>query len=300
VEIIDCIEFNERFRFGDVAGEIAFLTMELDEAGRPDLARAFADAYVAASGDEGLVELLPFYACYRACVRGKVLAFELDEAEIPGDQQEEARSHAQALFALAARYTRYPTAPTLLIVGGTMGVGKSTLATSLGHTLGWKVVSSDAVRKRLAGVAPSEPHADAYGAGLYTTDWTERTYRALRGEALALLGDARSVILDASFARRAERLETSKLAAEMGARAVFVECRCSREVAMQRLAERWRTRQDVSDGRPELLDAQAAAWEPVTSLEAECTRHLIVPTEGPREAAEEQLKQLLLGGQSWG
>jgi len=294
VEIIDCIEFNERFRFGDVAGEIAFLTMELDEAGRPDLARAFADAYVAASGDEGLLELLPFYSCYRACVRGKVLAFQLDEAEIPAEQKEAAQKHAQALFTLAAGYTRYPTAPTLLIVGGTMGVGKSTLAASLGHRLGWKVLSSDVVRKRLAGVAPTEPHDDAYGTGLYTIAWTGRTYSTLRQEALMVLHDARSVILDASFARREERLETTRLAAEIGARAVFAECRCSREVAMRRLAERWRTRQDASDGRPELLDSQAAAWEPVTSQEAESTQHLIIHTDGPSEAAEEQVLEHLL------
>ena len=38
--VIDCIEFNERFRYGDVAAEIAFLLMELDAAGRPDLSRA--------------------------------------------------------------------------------------------------------------------------------------------------------------------------------------------------------------------------------------------------------------------
>jgi predicted kinase len=245
------------------------------------------------------MELLPFYCCYRACVRGKVLAFQLDEAEIPATQKEAAQKRARALFTLAARYARYPTTPTLLIVGGTMGVGKSTLAASLGRTLGWKVLSSDVARKRLAGVAPTEPHADAYGTGLYTADWTARTYQALREEARAVLRDARSVILDASFARREERLETARLAAEMGARTLFAECQCSREVAMQRLSERWRTRQDVSDGRPELLDAQAATWEPVTGLEAESTRHLLISTEGPREVAEEQLmKQLLLPSRS--
>src|SRR5579885_3029373 len=80
--ILDRIEFNERFRYSDVAGEIAFLAMELDLASRSDLARSFVDAYSAETGDETLRELLPFYLCYRACVRGKVLSFQLDEPEI--------------------------------------------------------------------------------------------------------------------------------------------------------------------------------------------------------------------------
>jgi aminoglycoside phosphotransferase family enzyme len=78
---LDGIEFNERFRYSDVASEIAFLTMELDAAQRPDLSRAFVDSYVPATGDDALQELLPFYHCYRACVRGKVASFQLDEVE---------------------------------------------------------------------------------------------------------------------------------------------------------------------------------------------------------------------------
>ena len=100
--ILDGIEFNEHFRYSDVASEVAFLAMELEAAHRPDLSRAFVDSYVTATGDDALREVLPFYMCYRACVRGKVASFQLDEAEVPPTQRESARRQAAALFGLAA------------------------------------------------------------------------------------------------------------------------------------------------------------------------------------------------------
>ena len=182
LEIIDCIEFNERFRYSDVAAEVAFLTMELDAAGRSDLARVFVDAYVEKSDDTGLRELLSFYACYRACVRGKVRSFELDEPEVSEGEREAARREAQALFQLAASYASGPTGPVVLLVGGLMGSGKSTLAMALEQELGWEVISSDVTRKRLLAEQSAEAIKTAsaeFGAGAYEKKWTNRTYTAL-------------------------------------------------------------------------------------------------------------------------
>ena len=163
--VIDGIEFNERFRYGDVAGEVAFLTMELDAAGRPDLSRAFVDAYVRASRDEALLELLPFYACYRAYVRGKVAAFQLDEPELPEGQRAAARQQAEALLALSAHYAEGLHQATLLLIGGVMGTGKSTLAAMLQRERGWALCSSDATRKRLAGSAGNSAPGRSVWAG---------------------------------------------------------------------------------------------------------------------------------------
>jgi aminoglycoside phosphotransferase family enzyme len=103
--LLDRIEFNERFRYGDVASEVAFLCMEFDAALRPDLSQIFLTRYIAETGDTSLLLLLPFYACYRACVRGKVTSFLLDDPEVTAVQREQVRQQASDLFTLALRYT---------------------------------------------------------------------------------------------------------------------------------------------------------------------------------------------------
>ncbi|MDH3531272.1 MAG: hypothetical protein OEQ28_17060, partial [Acidobacteriota bacterium] len=93
--IFDCIEFNERFRCADVAAETAFLAMDLDAFGRPDLGYYFYERYCEESRDEDLFRLFSFYRCYRAFVRGKVLSFQLDEAEVTDEQHEAAEQKAR-------------------------------------------------------------------------------------------------------------------------------------------------------------------------------------------------------------
>ncbi len=244
--ILDGIEFNERFRYSDVAGEVAFLTMELEATGRHDLSCAFIESYVTETGDDALRELLPFYICYRACVRGKVASFQLDESEIPAVQRETAQQEAASLFGLAASYASGPTKPTLVMMGGLMGTGKSTLALALQHALGWALFSSDTVRKCLAHLDPTQPQADAFGQGLYSPERTARTYHALCEEASRALSHGRSVLLDASFIRRADRQAAAYEAAIQGATIVFVECVCPREIVLKRLAHRWKARLEGS------------------------------------------------------
>jgi aminoglycoside phosphotransferase family enzyme len=77
--IFDCIEFNEHFRCGDVAEDVAFLTMDLDFNGYPQHADTFIQTYIKHSGDADLLTLLNFYRCYYAYVRGKVTSFRLDQ-----------------------------------------------------------------------------------------------------------------------------------------------------------------------------------------------------------------------------
>lgn len=293
ISVIDCIEFNERFRYSDVAAEIAFLAMELDAAGRSDLSRAFVDAYVHLTADQALYELLPFYACYRACVRGKVLALQLDQPEVPARQRESAQRDASAFFTLAARYAGGPTRPTLLLVGGLMGTGKSTLAGMLSEETGWTLISSDDTRKRLAGVEEATPQAYAFSEGLYTPAWNTRVYQAMFDQASTLLACGRSVILDATFAQRAHRHAAAQEAAMYGAHLVFLECQAPRELTLARLAQRWQARlarqpglaSAASDARPELYDAQAEAWQSFYAEEEPATEHLVIATDAAADSA---------------
>ncbi len=102
--IYDCIEFNDRFRYCDVASEVAFLAMDLDHYGRADLSRSFVDAYVAFSHDDELPQLLNFYKCYRAYVRGKVESFKLDDPHISEEAKTGILAVARKYFELAESY----------------------------------------------------------------------------------------------------------------------------------------------------------------------------------------------------
>jgi len=104
IYVFDCIEFNERFRFGDVASDVAFLAMDLDFNGHPDLARAFVHAYTEASWDTTLAQVLVFYKVYRAYVRAKITSFMLDDAGLDERAKKEAFQRAKAYYDLALRY----------------------------------------------------------------------------------------------------------------------------------------------------------------------------------------------------
>jgi len=106
ISIFDCIEFNERFRYTDVAADIAFLAMDLDYHGREDLSEHLIQAYIEKSDDQNLISMLDFYKCYRAYVRGKVESFRLDDPNIREAEKRGALTRAKKYFELAWRYTR--------------------------------------------------------------------------------------------------------------------------------------------------------------------------------------------------
>ena len=104
--IFDAIEFNDRFRYSDVASDVAFLAMDLDFQHRTDLSGYFIKRYLAYSKDDELIEILPFYKCYRAYVRGKVISFKLDDPNVKPEEKKAASTEAQAYFKLAANYAK--------------------------------------------------------------------------------------------------------------------------------------------------------------------------------------------------
>ncbi len=104
--IFDAIEFNDRFRYSDVAADVAFLAMDLDYQNRSDLADYFLEKYIGYSKDTELPKLLPFYKCYRAYVRGKVVSFRLDDQNINQEGKVAATKEASAYMQLAAKYAK--------------------------------------------------------------------------------------------------------------------------------------------------------------------------------------------------
>ncbi len=251
IQIFDCIEFNERFRFGDTAAEIAFLAMDLERLGAPALAIEFINAYTEETGDYGVVPLLDFYRAYRAFVRAKVLAFQLSDrpALIPA---------ARALFALAGRFAKPRGPARLLITSGVMGSGKTTVARAVAARLGAIVIRTDAVRKRLAGLGIHERATAGFGKGLYTSGMSERTY----AQTLALAGEVVAagwpVIVDGSFSRAAERAQARRVAERLGVAHATLWCDAADAAIAERLARR---AGDISDGHVELLPQHRARYE---------------------------------------
>ena len=274
IYIYDCIEFNDRFRYGDVASEIAFLAMDLDRFQRADLSQDFVNAYVRISRDEELLQLLNFYKCYRAYVRGKVASFMLDDPYI--QDKEAVLATAQGYFELAYRYTREK--PLLLIMAGLVGTGKTTVAEALGRSLGLTVVSSDVTRKRLAGISPEERRFEQFEGGIYSDDFTRKTYDEMFARARELLSQRQSVILDASFKKRQDRLQAKNLAEEAKADFAVIECILDEKTIKSRLEQRIKEG-SASDGRWEIFEQQKQDFDKITESSSE--NHIILDTSQP-------------------
>jgi aminoglycoside phosphotransferase family enzyme/predicted kinase len=271
--IYDCIEFNDRFRYSDVASEVAFLAMDLDHNGRADLARSFVNSYIEYSGDTDIKKLLDFYKCYRACVRGKVACFKLDDPYVSEQHKKEAHYNAESYFDLACAYTN-PT-PTLFITTGLTGCGKSAVAAELAKRLGLVLLSSDITRKKLANIPQNEHCYGDINSGIYSADFSAQTYRALFDEAAKILAEGGPVIIDATFIRSADRKEAKKLAEDAGARFFIIECTLDEETAHKRLDNRL-SECTASDGRWEVYQAQKKNMEPVVEIPSQS--HIKVDT----------------------
>ncbi|MCW4054502.1 MAG: phosphotransferase [Candidatus Bathyarchaeota archaeon] len=107
IYIFDAIEFNDRISYSDIAADVGFLAMDLDFRERPDLSTFFVKKYVKYSGDQELMKLLPFYKCYRAYVRGKVISFKLKDPHVGKKEKELAEREAKAYFKLATTYANF-------------------------------------------------------------------------------------------------------------------------------------------------------------------------------------------------
>jgi aminoglycoside phosphotransferase family enzyme/predicted kinase len=262
IRIFDCIEFNERFRIQDVVEEVAFLAMDLEFHGYAPFARAFVAAYVEASGDHELLELLAFFESYRAYVRAKVTSFAVDDPHIPEEAKEQLRVTASRYYELAAHFAAASNPQRLLVTCGLTGSGKSTLARRLAELYALQVVRSDVVRKELLGLSPEERRHVPFDHGEYAPSVTERTYGAMLERAAPLLRAGQSVILDGCFIRRSQRRNARKLARRLGVPFLLLECRTSEEVIRKRLERRVQKNGGISDGRWEIYHGQLAEFEP--------------------------------------
>ncbi len=250
--ILDCLDFDDRLRWLDGLDDASFLAMDLERLGAPDLADRFTGWYMEYSADPAPAALRHHYVAYRAFVRAKVSCLHWDQGH------HAAGNEARVLAELALDHLR-AGAVTLVVVGGPPGMGKSTLAGELADRLGFTVLSSDRIRKELAGIRPDQPAPAAYGAGIYAASWTERTYDELLRRAAQLLSHGESVIADASWTSFRHRTAATATASAAAADLAQLHCRAPADVALRRVRQR---RRGVSDADEAVARELAAAWEP--------------------------------------
>jgi uncharacterized protein len=287
--VIDCIEFNARFRFADPVADAAFAVMDLAFRGRRDLANRFANAYFAATADAEGRTLLPFYVAYRAAVRGKVEGMKALEPEVSGTDRERALAKSRAHWLLALGELEQPgRRPCLVLTAGLPGAGKSTLARGLAGAAGFTVIRSDEVRKELAGVSPEERPQGGFNEGIYSPEWTQRTYAECLRRAEGLLFQGKRVLVDAGFREEARRRTFLDAAVRWGVPGVVLVCRARTEEAGRRLDQR---RGDVSDADRRTHGRLADEWEEPGPATRPATRDVFTE-RGPEEALRQALAVL--------
>lgn len=263
----DCIEFNEAFRWIDVASEIAFTYVDLLDHRQPGLAGWLLNEWLSEGGDFDAVPLLRFYAAYRALVRAKVAAIRAVQEQV--EQRE-----AQGYLALTERIVA-PPPPRLVITHGLSGCGKTVASTRLlldDTTATTLRLRSDVERKRLFGLAPHEHSDSAVGSGIYQPDASQRTYGRLLNLARQQLAAGWSTVVDAAFLRREERVAFQALAAEVGVAFFILAPQASPAQLRERILERLKKASDASEATLAVLDQQMAWIEP---LDADEARHLL-------------------------
>jgi aminoglycoside phosphotransferase family enzyme/predicted kinase len=266
IVIFDCIEFNKRFRYDDIAAEVAFLAMDLDDNGYEDYGDTFVNAYIRYAGDPEIRLLLNFYKCYYAFVRGKVVGLKTFEEEIDQKEREESARIASAYFDLAYTCAARLENPTLILMAGLMGTGKSVRAKGIAPRLGASVIQTDAVRKEIMNLRPADRHYEKFGKGIYAEDITRLTYQKALETAGAFLREGRSVIIDASYKNREDRARAWAMAKKFNADFFIIECTCPEEVIRARLHSRMADETEASDGRWEIFEAQKQSFHPVTEI----------------------------------
>lgn len=241
--VLDCLEFDDHLRHVDGLDDAAFLAMDFEYLGRPDLATSFLADYRRFAEDEAPDSLVHFYIAYRAVVRAKVDCIRVDQGVV--DAAADARRH----LALAVDHLR-SGAVQLVLVGGGPGSGKTTLSRELASRIGAVVVSSDDVRRDLveSDVLKGEP--GIFGSGRYDSQSVGYVYDEMLRRARTILGGGQSVVLDGTWRAAGGRRAAKDLAEELHCSLVQLVCVCDEEQALERI----RLRKDAfhSEVTPEI------------------------------------------------
>ena len=270
--VFDCIEFNKRFRYIDVASDIGFFAMDLDIQNYPFLSSYLIQQYITKSNDTTLLSVLNLYKSYRAYVRGKVLGFQLDDTQIDETKKQDLIKQIKTYFDLSSYYASLMklqielSQPIVFMMSGLTGTGKSTVARKIGVDYNATVINTDRVRKEKAGVDQYERHLDEPNKGMYSPERVHQTYVNVMDYAKDYLENGENVVLDATFQKEDHRKMAQELAVKNNALVIPVYCTCPETVAKDWLEKRMKSK-SVSDGRWEIYQKQKETFDVFTDEE---------------------------------
>ncbi len=290
VRVVDRIEFDPTLRHLDVARDLAFLAMDLEAHGRRWAARELVGAYRHAGGSPGSEQLRGFHGAYWALVRAKVALIAAASREGRAHRREWAR--AERLWRLAERLCWRARSPVAIVVCGAAASGKSTLAAELARRSRFPVVSSDAIRKRRAGLRATERATAEH----YTKEFTRATYDLLSRDALAHLDRRGGVIVDATCHTKSERASLFHRLRRGNVTFLVVHCRVSLNTALARVAARIQSPERISDATPRIVAEQFRRFQPLDELSAQSVlaldgeQDIDVQVAGVTRAADERMR----------
>jgi len=268
-EILDCLAFRDDLRLVDVLDDVAFLAMDLHRLAGPSWARLLLRYYAEYSGEHHPGSLAHYYVAYRAHVRCKIACLRVDSLE------HEFAAVARMYHRLCLDHLERASL-RLILVGGGPGSGKTTLANMLSNQLGCPVLSSDGIRKDLAGVERTVHELARPDAGIYAAERTEETYAEILRQAGLLLSAGETVIIDASWTSAKHRALAYALAAQQHARVTSLDCCIPVDVAKERIVRRMADTTSTSDATPEIVDhlaQQRAPWPEAIAIDTNQSFH---------------------------
>jgi aminoglycoside phosphotransferase family enzyme/predicted kinase len=264
IRAFDCIEFNRELREIDVVADYAFLTMDFIARGAVGYAYTFVNRYLETTGDYDGAQLLPVYLLYRAMVRAKVAAIGRGQHAARTDRAED--QHTISRYCALARALISERQPTLVVMSGFSGSGKTWLSTQLVPLLPAVRLRSDLERKRRYGLAATANSGSGIATGIYKPDVSAGVYNDLLDCAARLLDAGINVILDAAFLDAGRRRRARLLAEELGVYCVIVQTVAGQETLLERLRRRTGSG-DASEADMRVLRYQLDTADPVDDEE---------------------------------
>jgi uncharacterized protein len=258
--ILDCLDFDDRLRWLDGLDDAACLAMDLEHLGNRQLGEQFIGWYGEYSGDPAPPSLCHHYIAYRAFVRAKVACLR------SGQGAPAATGEARRLVGITLKHLR-EGAVALVLIGGLPGAGKSALADAVADRLGATVLSSDRIRKELAGLPPSKLPAVPYGTGIYAPAVTSATYIELLRRASSLLARGELVIADASWTSAEHRAAAAAAAHSTDARLVQLRCTAPADLTAERLSNRIPGASDADRNIAQRMAAALAPWPEAITID---------------------------------